>query len=85
MLRFETFYESIGLPEFDRVAINRGPRDPSRLVFIGTADIDPADDAAVRPDNVSPVLFHLAPRRSAQAAAAAAISLASVGATRSRH
>jgi hypothetical protein len=60
MLWFETLYESIGLPELDRMAVDRGSRDPSRLVFIGTADIDPADDAAVRPDNVSPVLFHLA-------------------------
>lgn len=67
MFWFETLYESIGLPELDRMAIDRGSRDPSRLVFIGTADIDPADDAAVRPDNVSPVLFHLAPRRSSQA------------------
>jgi hypothetical protein len=68
MFRFETLYESIGLPELDRMAIDRGSRDPSRLVFIGTADIDPADDAAVRPDNVRPVLFHLAPRRLAAAA-----------------
>jgi len=47
MLWFETLYEAVGLPKFDRMAIDRSFRDPPRLALVGTANIDPADDAAI--------------------------------------
>jgi hypothetical protein len=71
MLWFKSLYEAVGLPKLDRMAIDRSFRDPSRLFLVRTANVDPVDDVAVRSDNVSPVLFHLAPHRSAQLAVAA--------------
>ena len=46
---FKTFYEAVGLPKLNGVAINGDFCEPSRLVLIRAADINSIDNLAVRP------------------------------------
>ena len=58
MLLFKTFYEAVGLPKLNGVAINGGFCEPSRLPLIRAADINPIDYVAVRSDHIGAVFFH---------------------------
>jgi len=49
MLWLKTFYEAVGLPKLNGVAINGDFCEPPRLLLIRAADIDPIDNVAVRP------------------------------------
>jgi hypothetical protein len=58
MLWFETFYEAVGLPKLNGVAINGDFCEPPRLFLIKAADINPVDNVAVGPDHIGAVFFH---------------------------
>ena len=49
MLWLKTFYEAVGLPKLNGVAINGDFCEPPRLLLIRAADINPIDNVAVRP------------------------------------
>jgi hypothetical protein len=55
MLCLKTFYEAVGLPKLNGVAINGDFCEPPRLLLIRAADIT---DVAVRPDHIGAVFFH---------------------------
>ena len=57
MLWLKTFYEAVGLPKFNGVAINGDFCEPPRLLLIRAADINPIDNVAVRPDHIGAVFF----------------------------
>ena len=46
LLWFKTFYEAVGLPKLNGVAINGDFCEPPRLLRIRAADIDPIDNVA---------------------------------------
>ena len=58
MLRFEPFYEAVGLPKLNSVAINDDFCESPRLSFIRGADVNPIKDVAVRPDHIGAIFFH---------------------------
>ena len=58
MLWLKTFYEAVGLPKLNGVAINGNFCEPPRLLLIRAADINPIDNVAVRPDHIGAVFFH---------------------------
>ena len=58
MLWFKTFYEAVGLPKLNGVAINGDFCEPPRLFLIKAADINPVDNVAVGPDHIGAVFFH---------------------------
>jgi hypothetical protein len=47
MLWFKTFYEAVGLPKLNGVAINGDFCEPPRLFLIKAADINPIDNVVV--------------------------------------
>ena len=55
MLWLKTFYEAVGLPKLNGVAINGNFCEPPRLLLIRAADINPIDNVAVRPDHIGAV------------------------------
>jgi hypothetical protein len=58
LLWFKAFYEAVGLPKLNGVAINGDFCEPPRLLLIRAADINPIDNVTVRPDHIGPVFFH---------------------------
>ena len=58
MLWLKPFYEAVGLPKLNGVAIDRDLSEPPR--FFLAADINPIDNVAVKPDHIGPVFFHRA-------------------------
>jgi len=56
-LMFKSFYEAVGLPKLNGVAINGDLCEPPRFFLIRGADIHPIDNVAVRPDNICPRFF----------------------------
>ena len=60
MLWLVPFYEAVGLPKLNGVAINRDLSEPPRFFLIRAEDINPLDNVAVKPDHISPVFFYRA-------------------------
>lgn len=58
MRRLKPFYEAVGLPKLNGVAIYGDFCEPSCLILIRAADIDPIDNVAVRPDHIGAIFFH---------------------------
>jgi hypothetical protein len=58
MLWFETFYEAVGLPKLNGVAVNGYFCEPPRLLLIRGADVNPIDNVAVWPDHIGAIFFH---------------------------
>ena len=58
MLWFKTFYEAVGLPKLNGVAINGDFCEPPRLLLIRGADVNPIKNVAVRPDHIGAIFFH---------------------------
>jgi hypothetical protein len=58
MLWFKTFYEAVGLPKLNGVAINGDFCEPPRLFLTKAAEINPVDNLAVGPDHIGAVFFH---------------------------
>ena len=58
MLWLKTFYEAVGLPKLNGVAINGDFCEPPRFVLIRAADINPIENMALRPDHIGAVFFH---------------------------
>lgn len=52
-LWFKTFYEAVGLPKLNGVAINGDFCEPPRLFLIKAAEINPVDNVAVGPDHIA--------------------------------
>jgi hypothetical protein len=61
MLWLVPFYEAVGLPKFDGMPIDNTLCEPTRLLLIGAANINPTGDMSVRPNDVGSVLFHRLP------------------------
>jgi hypothetical protein len=59
MLWFKTFYEAVGLPKLDGVAVNGDFCEPPRFFLIRAAYIDPIENMAVRPNHIGAVFLHL--------------------------
>ena len=62
MLWFKAFYEAVGLPKLNGVAINGNFCKPPRLLLIRTAEIDSIGNVAIRPDYIGAVFFHRTPQ-----------------------
>jgi hypothetical protein len=58
LLWFKTFYEAVGLPKLNGVAINGYFCEPPRLLLIRGADVNPIKNVAVRPDHIGAIFFH---------------------------
>jgi hypothetical protein len=58
MLWFETFYEAVGLPKLNGVAVNGYFCEPPRLLLIRGADVNPIDNVAVWSDHIGAIFFH---------------------------
>jgi hypothetical protein len=58
VLWLKPFYEAVGLPKLNGMAINGNFCEPSRLVLIRAADIDPINNVAVRPDHIGAIFFY---------------------------
>jgi hypothetical protein len=61
MLWLKTFYEAVGLPKLNSMAINGDLCEPSRVLLIRAADIDPINNVAVRSDHIGTIFFHRTP------------------------
>jgi hypothetical protein len=58
MLWFETFYEAVGLPKLNGVAVNGYFCEPPRLLLIRGADVNPIDNVAGWSDHIGAIFFH---------------------------
>ena len=58
MLWLKPFYEAVGLPKLNSVAINDDFCEPPRLLLIRGADVNPIKNVAVRPDHIGAIFFH---------------------------
>ena len=61
MLWLVTLYEAVGLPKFDGMPIDNTLCEPTRLLLIDAANINPVGYMSVRPNDVGSVLFHRLP------------------------
>jgi len=57
-LMFKSFYEAVGLPKLNGVAINGDLCEPPRFFLIRAAEINPIDNVVVRPDHIGAIFFH---------------------------
>jgi hypothetical protein len=57
MLWLKPFYEAVGLPKLNGVAINGDFCGLPRFFLISAADIDPIENMAVRPNHIGAVFL----------------------------